>query len=1484
MKSLFIGGKQIGQTSSNASGEIYNFPYTGSVQEITLGKGTYKLEVWGAQGGSYSSYYGGAGGYSYGTLTLTDKATLYVYAGGQPTSSTTIGAVTGGFNGGGDGCVRAYSGTTTYGQGGGGGSDIRIGIDSLYSRVIVAGGGGGSASVDALTTKCGGGETGAAALGSYYGTQTAAGTNGSFGQGGAATTNGTNYKYGSGGGGGGWYGGGAYTSYSDSASSYRSYNGGGSGFVWKGSNAPIGYLLGSNYYLTDAATIKGNTSFKSPTGTNETGHTGNGYCRITCIKGEGIFKPEFVDYIESTGSQYIDTEFIPNSNTRVVLDAEVPDSSSAVYVMGVNDWTSGKYFQIRCSTSGTTYISDYGTQSGKNTSVTATGRLIFDKNKNVCTIGSTSVTNTASEFSCTTNLKLLAGVTTSGKHSATIGKIYSCQIYDNDVLIRDYIPALQNGIFGLWDKVENKFYKSASTTNFLGKTLKPRDYFYLNSQAIQKIYLGINKIYPISSLKVNILSNQGDDDPDIIGVNATVNYGDTSIQITNGQTISLPIETLVTITFPEVENYDTPEPIEFYHSRGLSEYSVTYMTELVTINVSTNDSQDLEGTEVYICQTQVQDYIRQSNYELFIEDSDGYLWDANTWNDSFIPNGIAVFDPWHEAVIYYESLGSFPFYSSDIFPSDLIVEENDTYKGKEYTQLLINTYGIQEGYVLGQLKSKQFPNNKDNWYIPAEGELGDLSDYKDELKILLKLLGKSFYKSGYKWTSQRISETGFRTWAYNGTSGSSGGSNAPTSSNLIIPFCEVNKKQKLVPGNIIKTLYVNNGQVSYKRKYGTTHYITSESLEGYSNPSICIKSGIPQRSINLIYETSIITVNVPNTVNGFNITIDVLYLDKVFGECVKVPYISNPESQYSENRLSIEPTDCIEIDLQLSTIINQGILGHWWGSSRTNYFSSVIRTNSSGYWQVAFGNSLHTTNKKATTERCTLKLDSTGFYVNGVFVMTPSNTTSEDYSYTYGDFLRTDNWDTEDINSTNVKIFSFKTGSGYWIPGININTQIPMLYAKPDYLGNQEYIASLVNLTKFTAGNYEYDRRYTQTISTQTYKVPKGSACIINSSQVPLHITPLTQMFIASKDTHTVNLDYQYTEFTMTTIRIDQTTTNSQLMIKTIADTGGIAAIRSNSHRYIGTYSNGNMSLKQLNDNNGTKYVDGTSAPITTLGNDVFMKLPMFSYKCKQYKSNIWDITFVYNDIPDDSYKIWEGNDLIGAYEGYVSGSKLYSVSGKTPTQMINQPTLKTYARNRGTGYSLIKWKHHCMMAVLFWAYYNHTSFKTFCGIDSTENTDTTGILNSLGMNDTDNTATNGVNFWGLERWVGSNCEFIDNATISDINNRVLSITEDDGTVRTLGTASKYGNTEVYLFGENMDLMNIDGNNAASGTEYGFCSEWNYWWDVDDIVGTGILMRGTSYNAYDIQYSLDSIEERYQTDIYDREVGRLCYTGPYTIV
>ena len=104
--------------------------------------------------------------------------------------------------------------------------------------------------------------------------------------------------------------------------------------------------------------------------------------------------------------------------------------------------------------------------------------------------------------------------------------------------------------------------------------------------------------YIASALKVNILSNQ-DNDSTIAAVKATVAYGSTSVEVSNGEQVNVPADTAVTITFPEVENYKTPDPISFTHTGGLSEKSGTYKCELLTVNV-TADSGTPTGFEVTI--------------------------------------------------------------------------------------------------------------------------------------------------------------------------------------------------------------------------------------------------------------------------------------------------------------------------------------------------------------------------------------------------------------------------------------------------------------------------------------------------------------------------------------------------------------------------------------------------------------------------------------------------------------------------------------------------------------------------------------------------------------------------------------------------------------------------------------------------------------------------------------------------------------------
>jgi prepilin-type N-terminal cleavage/methylation domain-containing protein len=261
-----------------------DFPYTGNYQNFkTPMDGTYKIELWGAQGGGIG---GGAGGYTSGNIKLNASEMLYVYVGG-----TTLNG-TGGYNGGGNITNNVY--------GGGGATDVRLSfrnwndVTSLRSRIMVAAGGGGYNTNTSNAGGYGGGLAGASGLGEGPGigaTQTLAGgpSNtigrgaGDFGIGG----NGSWCNEPIGGGGAGYYGGSSGSGIGDNGS-----GGGGSSFIsgCAGCDAidASGVHTGqSNHFsgkvFTNMQMIDGNSSMPNPSGGTEIGNSGSGYARITYI-------------------------------------------------------------------------------------------------------------------------------------------------------------------------------------------------------------------------------------------------------------------------------------------------------------------------------------------------------------------------------------------------------------------------------------------------------------------------------------------------------------------------------------------------------------------------------------------------------------------------------------------------------------------------------------------------------------------------------------------------------------------------------------------------------------------------------------------------------------------------------------------------------------------------------------------------------------------------------------------------------------------------------------------------------------------------------------------------------------------------------------------------------------------------------------------------------------------------------------------------
>ena len=270
--------------------EVTNFDYTGGEQTFVAPvTGVYKLETWGAQGGNIYGN-GGYGGYSLGLLSIKAKDILFINVGNQSQNLDST------YNGGGKGYVNN---TWNYQFSPGGGATsvasysglLETLSDKIESIIVVAGGGAGGASYESV--KIDGGSAGGfiGNSGSYRrqnskftvynlstgGTQTSGGKNAGKTQ----TINSTFGKVSGYSGGSGLYGGGSSATTDGCVYSAA----GGSGYI----GSPL--LTEKSMYCynckesNEESTKTISTTCANETPTENCSKKGNGYARITLIKG-----------------------------------------------------------------------------------------------------------------------------------------------------------------------------------------------------------------------------------------------------------------------------------------------------------------------------------------------------------------------------------------------------------------------------------------------------------------------------------------------------------------------------------------------------------------------------------------------------------------------------------------------------------------------------------------------------------------------------------------------------------------------------------------------------------------------------------------------------------------------------------------------------------------------------------------------------------------------------------------------------------------------------------------------------------------------------------------------------------------------------------------------------------------------------------------------------------------------------------------------
>lgn len=181
-----------------------------------------------------------------------------------------------------------------------------------------------------------------------------------------------------------------------------------------------------------------------------------------------------VEYLESTGTQYIDTGVKLNNNSSVEITAKfLATAKNLSYYLFGSSIVNNRYMIAVGSTTNKYLVDLYSNRYRINSSVSAfdnefhTHKVLNSKYyiDNVLQGTQTSLT-----FSNTENAYIFDVKNRSTDSSVGVQKwqIKKCKIYEGDTLVRDYIPVLDSsGIPCLYDKVEDKFYYNEGTGEFL---------------------------------------------------------------------------------------------------------------------------------------------------------------------------------------------------------------------------------------------------------------------------------------------------------------------------------------------------------------------------------------------------------------------------------------------------------------------------------------------------------------------------------------------------------------------------------------------------------------------------------------------------------------------------------------------------------------------------------------------------------------------------------------------------------------------------------------------------------------------------------------------------------------------------------------------------------------------------------------------------------------------------------------------------------
>ena len=227
-----------------------------------------------------------------------------------------------------------------------------------------------------------------------------------------------------------------------------------------------------------------------------------------------------VEYLEGTGTQWIDTGITPDT---LDLSVELTLLSNGGHVFGCrnsSNLVSGNIWSAY-SNNATSMRKDWLQSSSTfDISSTVPNTVTFSSTTNGSSISYGGQTYTGNAKTTYSYSMVLFGVSTAGVVSTGKMAIYACKIWKNGVLVRDFIPVRKGTVGYLYDRVSGKLFGNAGTGDFVvGQDVVPVE--YLGSTGTQYIDTGVVP-NDMTGFRVDAMARGSNDNVRVLGVYETI--------------------------------------------------------------------------------------------------------------------------------------------------------------------------------------------------------------------------------------------------------------------------------------------------------------------------------------------------------------------------------------------------------------------------------------------------------------------------------------------------------------------------------------------------------------------------------------------------------------------------------------------------------------------------------------------------------------------------------------------------------------------------------------------------------------------------------------------------------------------------------------------------------------------------------------------------------------------------------------------------